>query len=78
MGIKPGKYKTREGNDAVVLVTDVNVDYHKIIGYVIRIGVRIGVRIGEGYTYASACHWEDDGRCYTTLENKDDLVEFVE
>lgn len=69
MEIKPGKYKTREGNDAVVLVTAINVDYHKIIGYVIR--------VGKCYTYASALAWEDDGRCYTTLESKDDLVEFV-
>lgn len=69
MEIKPGKYKTREGNDAVVLVTEINVDYHKIIGYIIR--------IGEGYTSALPCHWEDDGRCYTTIESEDDLVEFV-
>ncbi len=70
MEIKPGKYKTRGGRDAIVLVTATNVGYHKIIGYVIR--------VGEWYTYASALAWEYDGRCYPTLESEDDLVEFVE
>jgi hypothetical protein len=69
MEIKPGKYKTREGNDAVVLATAINVDRQKIVGYIIY--------IGERHTYAFPRAWEDDGRCYVTMESEDDLVEFV-
>ncbi len=70
MKIKPGKYKTREGNDAVVLTVDAEVSMEKIIGYVIMDRVT--------YSYARAVVWGMDGRVYVTMQYYDDLVEFVE
>ena len=69
MEIKRGRYKTRGGNDAVVLAVDLPVDYNRIVGYV--------TRHGHGYKYASACAWEQDGRIFTTFDGEDDLVEYL-
>ncbi len=70
MEIKPGKYKTRGGRDAIVLTVDAEVSMEKIIGYVIIDCVT--------YSYARAVVWGMDGRVYVTLQDSDDLVEFVE
>lgn len=69
MEIKTGRYKTRDGSEAVVLAVDLPVDYYRIIGYV--------VRHGDGYKFASARHWEQDGRVCTTFDDEDDLVEYL-
>lgn len=70
MEIKPGKYKTRGGETAVVLCVDAPVTYNRIIGYVIV--------NGDDYDFAMPMHWESDGNCRITIPTEDDLIEFIE
>lgn len=68
MEIKRGRYKTRGGNDAVVLAAGLPVTYSRVVGYV--------VYVGDGYNYAVAQHWEEDGSAYSSIESEYDLVEY--
>lgn len=70
MQIAPGKYRTRNGQVAVVLTADAPVTFGKVIGYVII--------EQDGYNYSFARQWEDDGRLYTTIPDEDDLMEHIE
>ena len=67
--IAPGKYRTRDGGEAIVLAV-LDVTYYPVIGY------RIVQE--EGYNYASVCKWERDGCMYSTLEDDDDIMERIE
>lgn len=69
MNITPGKYRTRDGGEAIVLAV-LDTTYDPVIGY----------RIIEcdDYNYPSPCKWELDGRVYLTLEDDDDLMERME
>ena len=70
MQIAPGKYRTRNGQVAVVLTVDAPVTYGKVIGYVIT--------EQDGYNYSFARQWEEDGKSYSTLEDDADLMERIE
>ena len=70
MQIAPGKYRTRNGQVAVVLTADAPVTYGKVIGYVIF--------ERDGYNYAFPRTWEDDGNSYITIEEDADLMERIE
>lgn len=70
MQITPGKYLTRNGQVAVVLTADAPVTYGKVIGYIII--------EQDGYNYSHASTWEKNGRSYTTIPYKDDLMERIE
>ena len=67
--ITHGKYRTRDGGEAIVLAV-LDVTYYPVIGY------RIVQE--EDYNYASLCKWERDGRMYITIEDDDDLMERIE
>lgn len=69
MEMKVGRYKTRGGNDAVVLAVDLPVTYNRVVGYIIY--------VGDGYNYASSQHWEEDGMAFKSLESDYDLVEYL-
>lgn len=70
MQIAPGKYRTRNGQVAVVLTADAPVTYGKVIGYIIA--------EQDGYNYSLSRTWEEDGRSYTTIPCEDDLMERIE
>ncbi len=70
MQIAPGKYRTRNGQVAVVLTADAPVTYGKVIGYIIA--------EQDGYNYSLSRTWEEDGRSYTTIPYEDDLMERIE
>ena len=70
MQIAPGKYRTRNGQVAVVLTADAPVTYGKVIGYIIT--------EQDGYNYSLARAWEDNGRSYITIPDEDDLMERIE
>lgn len=70
MQIAPGKYRTRNGQVAVILTANAPVTYGKVIGYVII--------EQDGYNYSSARTWEDNGRSYITIPDEDDLMERIE
>lgn len=69
MQIAPGKYRTRNGQVAVILTVDAPVTYGKVIGYIIA--------EQDGYSYSLSRTWEDDGRSYTTIPDEDDLMERI-
>ena len=70
MQIAPGKYRTRNGQVAVILTADAPVTYGKVIGYVIT--------EQDGYNYSFPRTWEDNGRSYTTIQDDADLMERIE
>ena len=70
MQIAPGKYRTRNGQVAVVLTADAPVTYGKVIGYIIT--------EQDGYNYSLPRAWEDNGRSYITIPDEDDLMERIE
>ena len=70
MHIAPGKYRTRNGQVAVVLTADAPVTYGKVIGYIIT--------EQDGYSYSHVRTWEDDGKSYFTIEDDADLMERIE
>lgn len=70
MQIAPGKYRTRNGQVAIVLTADAPVTYGKVIGYVII--------EQDGYNYSRSRTWEDNGRSYITIQDEDDLMERIE
>ena len=70
MQIAPGKYRTRNGQVAIVLTADAPVTYGKVIGYVII--------EQDGYNYSRVRTWEDNGRSYITIQDEDDLMERIE
>jgi len=69
MQVKPGKYKTRDGHDAVVLTVDAPVTYGKVIVYIIY--------NFNGFTESYAMRWEDNGMFCVGTESADDLVEYI-
>ena len=69
MQIAPGKYRTRNGQVAVVLTADAPVTYGKVIGYIIE--------ANDGYSYSRVRTWEDDGKSYSTIEDDADLMERI-
>lgn len=70
MQIAPGKYRTRNGQVAVILTADAPVTYGKVIGYIIE--------SNDGYSYSRVRTWEDDGKSYFTIEDDADLMERIE
>ena len=70
MQISHGKYRTRNGQVAVVLTADAPVTYGKVIGYIIA--------EQDGYSYSRARTWEYNGRLYTTIQDEDDIMERIE
>ena len=70
MQIAPGKYRTRNGQVAVVLTVDATVTYGKVIGYILT--------EQDGYSYPRVWTWEDDGKSYFTIEDDADLMERIE
>lgn len=69
MNITPGKYRTRDGGEAIVLAV-LDTTFDPVIGY----------RIIEcdDYNYPSLYRWELDGQRYTTFEDECDLMERME
>jgi len=66
--ITPGKYRTRDGGEAVV-ISVIDVTYDPVIGYrVIQC---------DGYSYASVEKWGRDGRVYLTIDDEADLIERI-
>ena len=70
MQIAPGKYRTRNGQVAVILTADAPVTYGKVIGYIIE--------SNDGYSYSRVRTWEYNGRSYITILDEDDLMERIE
>lgn len=68
MNITPGKYRTRDGGDAIVL-TVLDTTYDPVIGY--------RVEQCYDYNYPRPMKWERDGRIYTTFADADDLMERI-
>lgn len=73
MNITPGKYRTRNGGEAIVL-TVLDVTYDRVIGYRVINGEVDGMK----YNYANPMTWETDGRRYTTIDDDNDLMERME
>lgn len=70
MQIAPGKYRTRNGQVAVILTANAPVTYGKVIGYIITEETE--------YSYSFPRKWEDNGMSYITIQNEDDLMERIE
>lgn len=73
MNITPGKYRTRDGGEAIVLAV-LDTTYDPVIGYRIKFD-EVG---GNKYNYPLAKVWNTDGLRYTTLEDECDLMERME
>lgn len=73
MNITPGKYRTRDGGEAIVLAV-LDTTYDPVVGY----RIKHGEVDGNKYSYPLAKVWTTYGLRYTAIEDECDLMERME